>query len=52
MSYNIHHGRGMDDAVDIERIGNVINEVNPEVVGLQEVDSVVNRSGNIDILQL
>lgn len=52
MSYNIHHGRGMDDLVDIGRIGKVINEVNPEVVGLQEVDSVVNRSGNIDILQL
>ncbi|MGI6574161.1 MAG: endonuclease/exonuclease/phosphatase family protein [Fermentimonas sp.] len=51
MSYNIHHGQGMDDRVDIERIGRLINQVNPEVVGLQEVDSVVNRSGNIDILQ-
>ncbi|MFA5650225.1 MAG: endonuclease/exonuclease/phosphatase family protein [Proteiniphilum sp.] len=52
MSYNIHHGRGMDDIVDIERIGKVIIDIHPEVVGLQEVDSVVNRSGNIDIIQM
>ena len=50
MSYNIHHARGMDDVVDVERIAKVINEVNPDVVGLQEVDSVVNRSGTIDML--
>ncbi len=52
MSYNIHHGEGMDGKIDIERIGKLITGINPEVVGLQEVDSVVNRSGNIDILQL
>ena len=50
MSYNIHHGRGMDDVVDIPRISDVINDVSPDVVGLQEVDSVVNRSGNIDVI--
>lgn len=52
MSYNIHHGEGMDGKMDIKRIGDLINAVNPEVVGLQEVDSVVNRSGKIDIIQL
>ena len=52
MSYNIHHGQGMDDKMDIERIGRLIIDVQPEVIGLQEVDSMVNRSGNIDILQL
>lgn len=52
MSYNIHHGEGMDGKIDIERIGKLIIDINPEVVGLQEVDSVVVRSGNIDILQL
>ena len=52
MSYNIHHGRGMDSIVNIERIGKLIVDVQPEVVGLQEVDSMVNRSGNIDILHL
>ena len=43
--------QGMDDVVDIPRISDVINDVSPDVVGLQEVDSVVNRSGNIDIIQ-
>ncbi len=52
MSYNIHHGEGMDGKIDIERIGKLIIDINPEVVGLQEVDSVVRRSGNIDILQM
>lgn len=52
MSYNIHHGRGMDDTIDIGRIGKLILAVNPEVVGLQEVDSMTNRSGNIDIIRL
>ncbi|OJV87580.1 MAG: hypothetical protein BGO34_11065 [Bacteroidia bacterium 44-10] len=52
MSYNIHHGEGMDGKIDIERIGKLIIDINPEVVGLQEVDSIVVRSGNIDIMQM
>lgn len=52
MSYNIHHGEGMDGNIDIERIGRLICKVNPEVVGLQEVDSITVRSGKIDILKL
>ena len=52
LSYNIHHGQGMDNKMDIERIGKLIIDVNPGVVGLQEVDSVVGRSGNIDIMKL
>ena len=52
MSFNIQHGRGMDGKVNIERIGKVILEVNPEVVGLQEVDSMINRSGNTDIIRM
>ena len=38
--------------MDIERIGRLILNVNPGVVGLQEVDSVIGRSGNIDIMKL
>lgn len=52
MSYNIRHGMGMDNKMDVERIGKLIIDMQPEVIGLQEVDSMVNRSGNIDILQL
>jgi endonuclease/exonuclease/phosphatase family metal-dependent hydrolase len=47
--YNIQHGRGMDDEVDIERIADVIREKDPHLVALNEVDVGVERSGGIDI---
>lgn len=50
MSYNIHHARGMDGVVDTKRIGELIIQVDPEVVALQEVDSVSARSGGIDTM--
>ena len=37
LSYNIHYGVGMDSNKDLERIAAVINELNPDIVGLQEV---------------
>ncbi len=37
LSYNIHYGVGMDSKRDLKRIADVINRVNPDVVGLQEV---------------
>ncbi len=52
MSFNIHRGEGMDGNTDILRVGNVILEVNPEAVALQEIDSIVNRSGNVDIIKM
>lgn len=48
MSYNIHICKGMDKALDIERTANVIKGVNPDFVGLQEVDSVAKRSDFVD----
>ena len=48
MTYNIRHGAGMDDVVDLNRQAAVIRDAMPDVVGLQEVDSVVKRSGRID----
>ena len=44
MSYNIHHGRGTDDKVDLDRIANLINDWNPDLVALQEVDNATSRS--------
>lgn len=38
MSYNIHHGVGLDDRLSLQRIANVIRESGAEIVGLQEVD--------------
>jgi len=48
LAYNIHHGEGMDDVIDLQRIAVLINEVNPDLVALQEVDSVVTRTNGVD----
>jgi endonuclease/exonuclease/phosphatase family metal-dependent hydrolase len=50
--YNIQHGRGMDGEVNIRRIANVIQEKDPHLVALNEVDVNVDRSGNIDIMDM
>lgn len=38
MSYNIHNGIGTDGVYDLQRIADVIADVDPDVVALQEVD--------------
>ncbi len=37
VSYNIHYGVGMDSKKDLKRIADVINRLDPDIVGLQEV---------------
>jgi endonuclease/exonuclease/phosphatase family metal-dependent hydrolase len=36
-SYNIHRGIGLDRRLDLDRIADVIGEISPDVIGLQEV---------------
>lgn len=48
LSYNIHHGEGVDRMLDLERIAKVILSVNPDVVALQEVDQNVMRTASVD----
>ena len=50
MSYNIHAGIGMDSKLDIERLADIINNYNPDIVALQEVDSVTNRINKKDMM--
>ncbi len=50
MSYNIRNAIGMDNAVDYQRIADVITQTMPDVVALQELDSVTNRSNGVDVL--
>ena len=45
MSYNVRHCAGMDLVVDYDRTANVIAENQPDVVALQELDSITGRSG-------
>lgn len=44
MTYNIRNATGMDDVCNFQRIANVIINASPDVVAVQEVDSVTNRS--------
>lgn len=48
MSYNIHHGEGMDGQLDLERIASVIRSEQPDLVALQEVDRGTRRTEQID----
>ncbi len=48
LAYNIRHGAGMDDALDLRRAAAVINALRPDVVTLQEVDSGVHRTEGAD----
>lgn len=38
MTYNIHHGAGIDGVLDLERIAVLIEKSGADVIGLQEVD--------------
>ncbi|MBT3267772.1 endonuclease [Candidatus Poribacteria bacterium] len=48
MTYNIHHGRGMDDVVDLPRIAAIIAAAEPDIVSVQEVDRGKARTGRVD----
>ena len=50
MSYNIKNANGMDNVRNFQRIANVINNTSPDVVAIQEVDSMTNRSGQKYVL--
>lgn len=49
VTWNIHHGRGLDDKVDVARIADELRTLDADVVCLQEVDRGVRRSGGIDL---
>lgn len=49
MSYNVKNGMGVDGITSIDRCSDVIRKVNPDVVAIQELDSV-NRRNNYYVL--
>jgi len=51
LTFNIHHGEGEDKVVDLGRIATLIREARADVVGLQEVDRGVERTGRRDLLK-
>ena len=50
MTYNIKNANGMDDVCNFQRVANVINNASPDVVAIQEVDSMTHRSGKKYVL--
>lgn len=47
-TFNIHHGRGRDGAVDLSRTAAVISEMAPDLIALQELDVNLDRSARTD----
>ncbi len=43
MTYNIRHGEGTDDKLELKRIAQVIRETGAELIGLNEVDNNFGR---------
>lgn len=50
MTYNVRNGSGMDDVKDFARTAAVINREKPDVVAIQELDSVTGRSKGAYVL--
>lgn len=50
MTYNVHHGEGLDGKQDLGRIARLLSRCNAEVVALQELDSCTHRTGGVDQL--
>lgn len=46
--YNIRHGRGTDDLVDLPRIAEVLRGLDADVIALQEVDDRTQRTGGVN----
>jgi endonuclease/exonuclease/phosphatase family metal-dependent hydrolase len=49
MTYNIHHGEGLDGKVDLLRIAELIRDEGADLVALQEVDRGVVRTAKRDL---
>lgn len=48
LTYNLHHGEGVDGKVDLARLAGVIRNCTPDLVALQEVDRRAQRTGSVD----
>lgn len=48
VTYNIRHSLGTDNQVDLNRVGQVLQRLTPDIVALQEVDRTATRSGGVD----
>ena len=47
-TFNIHHGRGLDERIDLERTASVLKRTGARFIAMQEVDRGMARSGKVD----
>ncbi len=52
LSYNIHHGEGVDGRLDLKRIADLIERSGADLVALQELDREAQRTGGVDQLEV
>jgi len=45
-TWNIHMGIGLDGERNLQRTAQVIQQIQPDLIGLQEVDNHIHQSGN------
>jgi endonuclease/exonuclease/phosphatase family metal-dependent hydrolase len=50
LTYNIHHGEGVDGRFDLQRLADIMNGAAADVIALQEVDRGTLRAGGVDQL--
>jgi endonuclease/exonuclease/phosphatase family metal-dependent hydrolase len=48
ITYNIHHGEGMDKKFGLERIAKLLMAEKPDIVALEEVDQGTKRASGVD----
>ena len=48
ITYNIHHGEGIDDVYDLDRIAAVIRDSGADIATLQEVDRHLLERSNFE----
>jgi endonuclease/exonuclease/phosphatase family metal-dependent hydrolase len=48
LTYNIHHGEGLDGRFDLQRLADIMNSAAPDLIALQEVDRGTTRAGRVD----
>lgn len=48
ITYNIHHGEGLDKKFDLNRIAKVLMAEKPDIVALEEVDQKTKRASGVD----
>ena len=47
VSYNIKHGQGNDNVLNLERTADVLRTLSPDIIGLQEVDEGAKRTNGV-----